>query len=161
RRYRRQPQELRHHGRRRRPPAPHPRPEEERLLARRARARRRARRRPRAHRCPARRLDHRRGDRRAGRRLYRRADPALALPRAASPGTPETYADEGLLTRGAKMAAPFEHAVHSLAELPHVIDTRNIGLVGAIELESIAGAPGKRAFDVFRACFERGVLIRT
>jgi beta-alanine--pyruvate transaminase len=80
---------------------------------------------------------------------------------AASLGTLETYADEGLLTRGAKMAAPFEHAVHSLAELPHVIDTRNIGLVGAIELESIAGAPGKRAFDVFRACFERGVLIRT
>ncbi len=80
---------------------------------------------------------------------------------AASLGTLETYADEGLLTRGAKMAAPFEHAVHSLAELPHVIDTRNIGLVGAIELEPIPGAPGKRAFDVFRACFERGVLIRT
>src|SRR6187431_1769864 len=80
---------------------------------------------------------------------------------AASLGTLETYADEGLLTRGAKMAAPFEHAVHSLAELPHVIDTRNIGLVGAIELESVAGAPGKRAFDIFRACFERGVLIRT
>jgi beta-alanine--pyruvate transaminase len=80
---------------------------------------------------------------------------------AAALGTLETYADEGLLTRGAKMAAPFEHAVHSLAELPHVIDTRNIGLVGAIELESIPGAPGKRAFDIFRACFERGVLIRT
>jgi beta-alanine--pyruvate transaminase len=80
---------------------------------------------------------------------------------AASLGTLETYAEEGLLTRGAKMAVPFEHAVHSLAELPHVIDTRNIGLVGALELESIAGAPGKRAFDVFRACFERGVLIRT
>ena len=80
---------------------------------------------------------------------------------AAALATLETYADEGLLTRGAKMAAPFEHAVHSLAELPHVIDTRNIGLVGAIELESIPGAPGKRAFDVFRACFERGVLIRT
>ena len=43
----------------------------------------------------------------------------------------------------------------------HVIDIRNIGLVGGIELESIAGAPGKRAFDIFRECFERGVLIRT
>jgi len=41
-----------------------------------------------------------------------------------------------------------------------VIDIRNIGLVGAIELESIPGAPGKRAFDIFRECFERGVLIR-
>ncbi|HZW73910.1 MAG TPA: aspartate aminotransferase family protein, partial [Caldimonas sp.] len=55
---------------------------------------------------------------------------------AASLATLETYADEGLLTRGAKMAPAFEHAVHSLRELPHVIDIRNIGLVGAIELES-------------------------
>jgi beta-alanine--pyruvate transaminase len=80
---------------------------------------------------------------------------------AASLATLETYADEGLLTRAAKMAPAFEHAVHSLRELPHVIDVRNIGLVGAIELESIAGSPGKRAFDIFRECFERGVLVRT
>jgi beta-alanine--pyruvate transaminase len=80
---------------------------------------------------------------------------------AAALGTLETYADEGLLTRAAKIAPAFEHAVHSLRESPHVIDIRNIGLVGAIELESIAGSPGKRAFDVFRECFQRGVLIRT
>ena len=79
---------------------------------------------------------------------------------AASLGTLETYADEDLLTRGAKIAPAFEHAVHSLRELPNVIDIRNIGLVGAIELESIPGAPGKRAFEIFRECFERGVLIR-
>jgi beta-alanine--pyruvate transaminase len=80
---------------------------------------------------------------------------------AASLGTLETYADEGLLTRAAKMAPAFEHAVHSLRESPHVTDIRNIGLVGAIELESIPGNAGKRAFDIFRECFERGVLIRT
>ena len=79
---------------------------------------------------------------------------------AASLGTLETYADEDLLTRASRMAPAFEHAVHSLQESPHVIDIRNIGLVGAIELESIPGAPGKRAFDIFRECFERGVLIR-
>ncbi len=44
---------------------------------------------------------------------------------------------------------------------PHVIDVRNIGLVGGIELEPIAGQPGKRAFDAFLECWERGVLIRT
>jgi beta-alanine--pyruvate transaminase len=80
---------------------------------------------------------------------------------AAALGTLETYADEGLLTRGAKMAPAFEHAVHSLRESPYVIDIRNIGLVGGIELESIPGSPGKRAFDIFRECFQRGVLIRT
>ena len=79
---------------------------------------------------------------------------------AAALGTLDTYAEEGLLTRAAKMAPAFEHAIHSLDEAPHVVDVRNIGLVGAIELEPIAGSPGKRAFDTFVECFERGVLIR-
>lgn len=80
---------------------------------------------------------------------------------AAAMGTLDTYEDEQLLTRGAKIGQAFEDAVHSLKGLPHVIDVRNIGLVGGIELEPIAGQPGKRAFDVFLECWERGVLIRT
>lgn len=80
---------------------------------------------------------------------------------AAAMGTLDTYEDEQLLTRGAKIGQVFEDAVHSLKGLPHVIDVRNIGLVGGIELEPIAGQPGKRAFDVFLECWERGVLIRT
>ena len=59
------------------------------------------------------------------------------------------------------MAPYFEDALHALEGLPHVIDVRNIGLVGGIELAPIAGSPGKRAFDVFLECWERGVLIRT
>jgi beta-alanine--pyruvate transaminase len=80
---------------------------------------------------------------------------------AAALGTLDTYADEGLLTRGSTMAPYFEDALHSLKGLPHVVDVRNIGLVGGIELAPIAGQPGKRAFDVFLECWERGVLIRT
>jgi len=80
---------------------------------------------------------------------------------AAGLGTLETYADEGLLTRGTQMAASFEQAVHSLKGLPNVIDVRNIGLVGGIELAPIAGEPGKRAFSVFLDCWEKGVLVRT
>jgi beta-alanine--pyruvate transaminase len=80
---------------------------------------------------------------------------------AAALGTLDTYAEEGLLTRGAKMAPVFENALHTLKGLPHVIDVRNIGLVGGIELAPIAGQPGKRAFDVFLECWERGLLIRT
>lgn len=80
---------------------------------------------------------------------------------AAAMGTLDTYEDEQLLTRGAKIGQVFEDAVHSLKGLPHVIDVRNIGLVGGIELEPVAGQPGKRAFDVFLECWERGVLIRT
>lgn len=80
---------------------------------------------------------------------------------AAALATLETYKDEGLLTRGAELAPYFEEALHSLKGLPHVIDVRNIGLVGAIELEPIAGQPTKRAFSAFLKAFETGLLIRT
>ena len=80
---------------------------------------------------------------------------------AAALGTLDTYAEDGLLTRGATMAPVFENALHSLKGVPHVIDIRNIGLVGGIELDPIPGSPGKRAFDTFLECWERGVLIRT
>ncbi|CAM5797048.1 Omega amino acid--pyruvate aminotransferase OS=Rhizobacter sp. Root404 OX=1736528 GN=ASC76_18500 PE=3 SV=1 [Rhizobacter fulvus] len=80
---------------------------------------------------------------------------------AAALGTLDTYAEDGLLTRAATMAPVFENALHSLRGVPHVIDVRNIGLVGGIELQPIAGQPGKRAFDAFLECWERGVLIRT
>ncbi len=80
---------------------------------------------------------------------------------AAALGTLDTYAEEGLLTRARDVAPTFEAALHSLAGLPNVVDIRNIGLVGGIELAPIAGEPGKRAFDVFLDCWERGVLVRT
>ncbi len=80
---------------------------------------------------------------------------------AAALGTLDTYAEEGLLTRARDMAPTFEAALHSLAGLPNVVDIRNIGLVGGIELAPIAGEPGKRAFDIFLDCWERGVLVRT
>ena len=80
---------------------------------------------------------------------------------AAGLATLETYKEEGLLTRGAELAKVWEDALHSLKGLPHVIDIRNIGLVGAIELEPIAGSPTKRAFSAFLKAYEQGLLIRT
>ena len=84
------------------------------------------------------------------------------LAAAAGLATLKLYADEGLFARAAAMAPVWEAAVHSLRGVRHVIDVRNIGLVAGIELESRAGAPGTRAFDVFvSAFFDEGVLIRT
>ncbi len=79
---------------------------------------------------------------------------------AASLATLDTYAEEGLLSRGREMAGVFEEAVHSMRGLPNVIDVRNLGLVGGIELAPIAGEPGKRGFQVFLDCWEHGVLVR-
>ena len=80
---------------------------------------------------------------------------------AAGLATLDTYAEEGLLTRAGELQGYFAEAVHSLRSEPNVIDIRNIGLVGAIELTPIAGSPAKRAFDIFLDCFEQGVLVRT
>ncbi len=80
---------------------------------------------------------------------------------AAALGTLDTYRDEGLLTRGAELAPYWADALHSLKDCPNVIDIRNIGLIGAIELAPIAGEPTKRAFSAFLKAYESGYLIRT
>ena len=80
---------------------------------------------------------------------------------AAALGTLDTYRDEGLLTRAAELASYWADALHSLKDCPHVIDIRNIGLIGAIELAPITGEPTKRAFSAFLKAYESGYLIRT
>ncbi|MBX9683256.1 MAG: aspartate aminotransferase family protein [Hyphomicrobium sp.] len=79
---------------------------------------------------------------------------------AASIGTLDTYAEEGLLTRAAELAPYWEERLHALKGLPHVIDIRNIGLVGAIEFDPVPGEPTKRAYDRFVKAFEAGILVR-
>lgn len=80
---------------------------------------------------------------------------------AAAHATLDIYEEEGLFERAKSLSGYWEEAIHSLHGLPHVIDLRNLGLVAGIELESIAGKPTARAFDVFLRCYERGLLIRT
>ncbi len=81
---------------------------------------------------------------------------------AAGLATLDTYAEEGLLTRASELQGYFAEALHSLRDAPHVIDIRNIGLVGGIELTPRPGAPTQRAFDVFLDAFHKqGVLLRT
>ena len=82
------------------------------------------------------------------------------LASAAALGTLDTYAEEGLLTRAQTLAADFEDGVHAFKGLPHVIDCRNLGLIGAIEFAPRPGAPGARALEVFNKCWERGVFVR-
>ena len=79
---------------------------------------------------------------------------------AAGLATLEIYQDEGLFTRGAALAQPWEEALHSLREFPNVVDIRNLGLMGAIELAPRPDQPGERGYDIFKDCFARGLLIR-
>ncbi|WP_439817656.1 aspartate aminotransferase family protein [Zavarzinia sp. CC-PAN008] len=80
---------------------------------------------------------------------------------AAALATLDVYRDEGLFERAAEMAPKWEAALHSLRGLPHVIDIRNIGLMGAIELEGRPGAPTARAYDAMVDAFNNGLLLRT
>ncbi|UWM84513.1 MULTISPECIES: aspartate aminotransferase family protein [Rhizobium] len=79
---------------------------------------------------------------------------------AAGLATLEIYEEEGLLTRAADLAEYWQEALHSLKGLPHVVDIRNLGLVGAVELAPRDGAPGARAYEIFVDCFNKGLLIR-
>jgi beta-alanine--pyruvate transaminase len=79
---------------------------------------------------------------------------------AAGIATQQIYQREGLLTRAREIGETWANGVHSLKGLPHVIDLRNLGLIGAIELESIPGKPGARGYAAFVKAFEKGLLIR-
>jgi beta-alanine--pyruvate transaminase len=79
---------------------------------------------------------------------------------AAGIATLDTCEEEGLLTRAASLEPYWEAAAHALKGARHVADIRNCGLIAGIELEPRAGAPGRRAYEVFLKALEAGVLIR-
>lgn len=83
------------------------------------------------------------------------------LAAAAGCATLDVYAEEGLFERAASMENVLEDALHSLKGELNVIDIRNLGLIGAVELQPIEGKPTARAMELFRYCFDRGVIIRT
>ncbi len=79
---------------------------------------------------------------------------------AACGATQRVYREDGLFERARAMAPVFEEGLHSLKDAPHVIDIRNYGLMGAVELAPEAGAPGAKAMRALQAAFDAGVMIR-
>ena len=81
---------------------------------------------------------------------------------AAALATLDTYAEEHLFEKAIELGQYWEDALHSLKDLPNVIDIRNFGLIGAIELAPRDGKAGTRGYDIFTKCFhEKDLLIRT
>ena len=72
----------------------------------------------------------------------------------------DIYKNDKLFERVQELTPYWENAVHSLKGTRHVIDIRNIGLIGAVELEPRPGKPGARTFDAFVKAYEAGVLTR-
>jgi beta-alanine--pyruvate transaminase len=81
---------------------------------------------------------------------------------AAALATLDIYAEENLFEKAIDLGQYWEDGLHDLKGLPNVIDIRNFGLIGAIELAPRDGKPGARAFEVFKRCFhDQDLLIRT
>ncbi len=78
---------------------------------------------------------------------------------AAAIATLDTYAEENLFDKAIELGEYWQEGIHSLKGLPNVIDIRNYGLIGAIELAPRAGAPGTRAYDAFTHAFHKGNLL--
>ncbi|MDO9403090.1 MAG: aminotransferase class III-fold pyridoxal phosphate-dependent enzyme [Polaromonas sp.] len=80
---------------------------------------------------------------------------------AAAIATLTLMKDENLFARAGEMGKVLGDAMHAaLKGLPNVIGIRALGLAGAVEMTSINGLPGKRAYDIFMTCFQNGVLVR-
>ncbi|WP_299939851.1 aminotransferase class III-fold pyridoxal phosphate-dependent enzyme [uncultured Microbulbifer sp.] len=80
---------------------------------------------------------------------------------AAGMATLDIYEREGLLTRASgEIAQYWEDALHSLADGHTVIDVRNYGLVGAIELRAPEKLSGKFGAKVSGMAWEAGVMAR-
>ena len=82
------------------------------------------------------------------------------LAAAAGLATLALYEREGLFARAAAMAPIWEDALHGLRDCPNVVDIRNYGLVGAVELAVRDGAVGARGMEAFHRAHDAGLLIR-
>ena len=80
---------------------------------------------------------------------------------AAGLATMSVYEEEGTFAQSAALEQHFEDLLHSFADHKHVIDVRNIGLMGAIEMAPRDGAPGARGGEAHKKCFwEEDIVIR-
>jgi beta-alanine--pyruvate transaminase len=79
---------------------------------------------------------------------------------AAALASIKAYKEEELFKKVASLEPYFQEQIHSLKDCKNVIDIRNIGLVGAIQLSPKENQIGQRGKEVFEECFKRGVLVR-
>lgn len=79
---------------------------------------------------------------------------------AAALASLDVYRRDGLFTRVKTLAGLWEDSLHALRGKPNVIDIRNIGLMGAIELSPRPDAPGARGYEVLVKALKAGLLVR-
>ena len=80
---------------------------------------------------------------------------------AAGLATMDVYKEEGTFEQAKALEQHFEDLLHSFKGHKHVIDVRNFGLMGCIEMAPRDGAPGARGGEAHKKCFwEENLVIR-
>jgi beta-alanine--pyruvate transaminase len=80
---------------------------------------------------------------------------------AAAIATLNLFKEENLFARAGEMGKVVGDAAHAAFKgLPNVVSIRALGLAVAVEFAPNPAAPGKRAYDVFMDCYQRGSLVR-
>lgn len=80
---------------------------------------------------------------------------------AAGLATLEVYREEDTFRQARDLEGHFEEAIHSLDDHAKVMDVRNFGLMGAVEIEPREDAPGMRGMEMHKMCFwEEDLIIR-
>ncbi|MDX7986526.1 aspartate aminotransferase family protein [Xenorhabdus sp. 12] len=79
---------------------------------------------------------------------------------AAGLATLELLEKENLLQQSAELAPHFEQALHHLKNCPNVVDIRNCGLVGAIQIAPREGDGVVRPFEAGMALWKAGFYVR-
>jgi len=72
---------------------------------------------------------------------------------AAGLATMDVYKEEGIFEQAAELENTFADILHSFDDHEKVIDVRNFGMMGSIELAPRDGAPGARGLEIHKKCF--------
>lgn len=68
--------------------------------------------------------------------------------------------NDQLIDRVKSLSPHFENALHSLKGTRYISDIRNLGLAGALQIESYPGEPARRPHEIAMKCWEKGFYVR-
>lgn len=79
---------------------------------------------------------------------------------AAALATLDVLEQDQLIPRAKAMAPVFEEQLHSLKGARHVVDIRNYGLAGALQIAPYPGEPLRRPHEIAWKCWQKGLYVR-
>ncbi len=72
----------------------------------------------------------------------------------------EVFEQDRMVERVQALAPVFEDLIHGLKGLKYVVDIRNFGLAGAVQIEAAPGEPARRTWEISMKCWRAGYYVR-